>query len=125
MHIVVILKDGFIDRSHAIDRIIPEHDGIHPVADQSGNITAGFRSARAGAILTPVGKLSVSADKGEFEQTGPGEGRAIDCDLPAVADDGGSGLNRNAEKEKSDKGGKDRFHVGIMTVIKKGYSAMR
>ena len=31
MNIVVILKDGFIDRSHAIDRIIPEHDGYTPL----------------------------------------------------------------------------------------------
>lgn len=92
MNIVVILKDGFIDRAHAGGRIIPEHDGIHPVADQSGNVTARFRSARTGAIQTPVGKLSVSADKGEFEQTGTGEGGAIHCDLSAVADDGGSGL---------------------------------
>ena len=104
MHIVMVMKDGFIDRSHSGNRIISEHDGIHPVADQSGNITAWFRSARTGAILAPVGKLSVSAHKSEFEQTVTGEGGAIDRDLTAVADDGRCSLTRKTEKEKSNKG---------------------
>ena len=54
MHVVMILKDGFIDRSHTGDRIIPEHDGIYPIANQGGYVSGWFGTTGTGAILTPI-----------------------------------------------------------------------
>ena len=67
MHIVVVGKNAFGNRRHSGQCGIPEHDRVEPGTDRYTDLSGRFRPGGTGAIVAPIGKLSIGVDESEFE----------------------------------------------------------
>ena len=103
MHAVVVLKDRFLDGGHSAQPGVSQHHRIKPGADRQADRSSGFGPGGTGAVLAPIGKLALPVHEGELELSGPGEGLAIDGDLPAVAENRRSGVQVEASEKAQER----------------------
>ena len=80
----MILKDRFVDGGHSAQGGVSQHHRIKPGADRQADRSAGFGPGGAGAVVAPIGKLTLPVHEGELELSGPGEGLAINGACPAT-----------------------------------------
>ena len=80
--------------------VLPRRMDINHRLRRYGNRSLRFRSRHAGSVIAPVSDIAIRIDQGEFEQTIPIKGFAVNRDLTRIIENGRNGIHRKGEKKE-------------------------